>query len=267
MLKTILKVLLSLVLIVVALVGYLLFDVRARLPDTTYDLPSPLAVSADPRPVLVFGATGQTGLELIRLLRARGDAVTAAVRASSDRSELEALGVDFVVADALDAEAVRVAAASDDFRAVVSAMFCAQCTPSVDDVGNINVADGAKAAGIPRTLLVSTIGAGDSYESANLISRYILREILPRKTAAENHLLESGQGYTIVRPGGLLLGAPTGRGYVSEDRKAFGFIKRSDLARLLVAALDDPGTLNKVLAAADPEITMPWGVEESAEPR
>ena len=247
--------------------GYLLFDVRAKLPETTYDLPPPLAVSADPRPVLVFGATGQTGLELIRLLRARGDAVTAAVRASSDRTELEALGVDFVVADALDAEAVHAAAASDDFRAIVSALFCSQCTPSVDDVGNINVEDGAKATGIPRMVLVSTIGAGDSYESANLISRYILREMVSGKTAAENHLLESGQDYTIIRPGGLLLGAPTGRGYLSEDRKAFGFIKRSDLARLLVAALDDPGTLNKVFAAADPEITLPWGVEELAQAR
>jgi uncharacterized protein YbjT (DUF2867 family) len=262
MIKIILKVLLGLVLVVVALVGYLLFDLRAKVPDSTYPLAAPLEVSADPRPVLIFGATGATGIELVRLLRARGDAVTAAVRESSNRSVLAALGVDFVVADVLDANAVRAAAASADYRAVVSAIYCSNCQPSVDDVGNINVVDAARAAGIPRMLLVSTIGAGDSYQSANLISRYVLREILARKTAAENHLLASGQEYTIIRPGGLLDGAPTGRGYVSEDRGAFGFIRRADLARLIVALLDDPETNNKVFASADPEFTMPWGNDE-----
>jgi len=231
-------------------------------PDSTYPLAPPLAANSDPRPVLIFGASGATGIELVRLLRARGDAVTAAVRASSDRSELETLGVKFVVADALDADAVRAAVASDNFRAVVSSLYCANCQPSVDDVGNINVAEGAKAAGVPRMLLISTIGAGDSYASANLISRYILRDILPLKTAAEDHLTASEQPYTILRPGGLLPGKTTGRGYVSEDRAAFGFLTRGDLARIIVAVLDDPGTVNKVFAVADPEIMFPWDIEE-----
>jgi uncharacterized protein YbjT (DUF2867 family) len=262
MLKTIFKVLLGLVLVVVALVGYLLFDLRAKVPAATYALAPPLAVSADPRPVLIFGASGATGIELVRLLRARGDAVTAAVRASSDRTELESLGVEFVVADALDAAAVRAAVASDDFRAVVSSLYCANCQPSVDDVGNINVAEGARAAGVPRMLLISTIGAGDSYPSANLISRYILRDILPLKTAAEDHLRASGQPYTILRPGGLMPGKATGRGYISEDRTAFGFLTRGDLARIIVAVLDDPATLNKVFAVADPGVPFPWDIEE-----
>ena len=144
-----------------------------------------------------------TGLELASLLRARGDAVTAAVRETSDRTALEALGVDFVVADALDADAVRTAVASKEFRAVFSSMSCAQCDPPVDALGNINVTEGAKAAGVPRVILISTIGAGDSYEAANLLSRTFLKKILPLKTEAENHLMASGMDYTIIRPGGL----------------------------------------------------------------
>lgn len=263
MLKAILKGLAGLVLLLVLAVAYLLYDVRARVPESTYPLAAPASTSPDPRPVLVFGASGQTGIELVKLLRARGDAVTAAVRASSDRTELEALGVDFVVADALDAESVTRAAASDDFRAIVSSLYCRDCQPSVDDVGNINVAEGAKAAGVPRMLMISTIGAGDSYDSANLISRYILRDVLPKKTAAENHLIASGQPYTIIRPGGLLTGPPTGRGYLSEDRNAFGFIRRADLARMLVAVLDDRNTISKIFAAADPEIKSPFGQDEA----
>jgi uncharacterized protein YbjT (DUF2867 family) len=262
MLKIIFKVLLGLVVILAGLVGYLYMDLRANLPESTYDLPPPLAVSQDQRPVLIFGATRNTGLELARLLRARGDSVTAAVRASSDRSALESLGVNFVVADALDADAVRAAVASDDFRAVFSSMSCAQCDPPVDAVGNINVTEGAKAAGVPRVILISTIGAGDSYESANLLSRQFLKKILPLKTEAENHLKASGLDYTIVRPGGLVPAPGTGRGYLSEDRKAFGFLSREDLARMLVAVLDDPGTINKTFAAADPEIMTPFETGE-----
>jgi len=263
MLKTLFKILLGLVVVLAAIVGYLYIDLRAVAPETTYELPPPLAVSADQRPVLIFGATRNTGLELAKLLRARGDSVTAAVRESSDRSKLEALGVDFVVADALDAEAVQTAAASKDFRAVFSSMSCSTCDPPVDSVGNINVTKGAKAAGIPRVILISTIGAGDSYDAANILSRELfLKEILPRKTEAENHLMASGVDYTIVRPGGLVPAPPTGRGYLSEDRKAFGFLTRGDLARMLVSVLDDPGTRNRVFAAADPEIMSPFEMGE-----
>jgi uncharacterized protein YbjT (DUF2867 family) len=112
--------------------------------------------------------------------------------------------------------------------------------------------------GISRVILISSIGAGDSYASAPLISRLALSKLLPLKTQAEEHLRASGLDYTIIRPGGLPPGAGTGGGLLSEDVTTMGFINRQDLAPLVIGALDDDRTIGKTLAAMDPARSAPW---------
>ncbi|CAG0942579.1 putative sugar epimerase YhfK [Gammaproteobacteria bacterium] len=258
--KRLLKIIGGLVLLLVLAVGGLALTVRARQPATVLDLAPAAAQARDPRPVLVFGASGGLGVELAKALRARGQPVTAAVRASSDRSALVPLGVSFVVADALDASSVAAALRSADYQAVISTIGCLRCEPSPDFLGNRNIIDATRAAGVRRMILVTTIGAGDSYPAVNLITRFVLRRSLPLRTQAEDHLRASGLDYTIIRPGGLRGPgkAPTGQGLLSEDRNAFGFIHRADLARLILATLDDPRTIGLTLAAMDPGIRTPW---------
>ncbi|MDE0243853.1 MAG: NAD(P)H-binding protein, partial [Gammaproteobacteria bacterium] len=72
------------------------------------------------------------------------------------------------------------------------------------------------------------------------------------------HLMASGLDYTIIRPGALRSNEPTGNGYLSQSREAEGIINRSDLAGLIVEALDDNATTGKVLAAVDSEMSYPW---------
>jgi uncharacterized protein YbjT (DUF2867 family) len=258
--KRVLTIIGGLLLLLVLAVAALALTVRARPAATVLDLAPAAAQAQDPRPVLIFGASGGLGVELVKALRARGQPVTAAVRASSDRSQLTPLGVSFVVADALDTASVAAALASADYQAVISTVGCLRCDPPPDFLGNRNIIDATKAAGVRRMILVTTIGAGDSYDSINLISRFVLRRSLPLKTMAEDQLRASGLDYTIIRPGGLRGPgkAATGQGYLSEDRKAFGFIHRADLARLIVAALDDPRSVGRTLAAMDPGIHSPW---------
>jgi len=259
-LKTVLKISLALVLLLVLVVAGLALSLRATLPEDTFDLQPVAASAADPRPVLIFGATRNTGYEVAKILRARGQSVTAAVRASSDRSMLAPLGVDFVVADAVDAQAVSAAVASNDFQAIVTTIACSRCEPPPDFLGNKNIIDAAKAQSVDRLVLITTVGAGDSYEAANLLSRYFLRDILPMKTQAEDYLKASGVDYTIIRPGGLRSNetSPTGGGVLTEDRSTLGFIHRTDVAELIVAVLDDERTRNRTFAALDPAIDSPW---------
>jgi uncharacterized protein YbjT (DUF2867 family) len=258
--KTLLKILGGLLLLIVALVATVVLSLRASPPAQTYALkPAP---PADPavRPVLVFGASGASGVEIVRLLRAAGRPVTAAVRPSSDRGELEALGATFVVVDALDATATAGAVAGTRYEAVISTIGCLGCEPKPDFIANKNVIDAAAASGVRRLLLVTSIGVGDSAAAAPLVSRLALSPVLPLKGQAEDHLRASGLDYTIIRPGGLRppTKAPTGQGYLSEDPTAFGFIHRADLARLVVGALDDPGTIGRTYSAADPSLATPW---------
>ncbi len=57
----------------------------------------------DPRKVVVAGATGALGNKIVAALLAQGAEVTALVRASSNRSKLEELGVkNFVLGDMMD---------------------------------------------------------------------------------------------------------------------------------------------------------------------
>jgi uncharacterized protein YbjT (DUF2867 family) len=258
--KRILKVLGALVgllvVLVMALVAFVALTLKPNLPGSEFAL-QPLPADGG-RNVLVFGATGKLGTEIVRDLREHGDQVTAFVRASSDRSELEPLGVNFAVGDVLDAAAVQAAFAAGNFDAAI-ATIAGVSVPDLDKQGNINVAEAALAAGVERVILISTVGAGDSREAAPLISRLALSKILPQKTAAEDHFRASGLDYTIIRPGGLPPGVvPTGRGIVSDDPATMGFIKRPDLARLVVGVLYDDRTIGKTLAAVDPGLQRPW---------
>ena len=245
-----------LVLLVVALVAFVMVTLKPNLPGTEFAL-QPVPADAG-RNVIVFGATGKLGTEIVRDLREHGDQVTAFVRASSDRSQLEPLGVNFAVGDVLDPRSVQAAFQAGNFDSAI-ATVAGISVPDLDGRGNINVADAAVAAGVQRVILISTVGAGDSREAAPLISRLALSKVLPQKTAAEAHLRATGLSYTIIRPGGLPPGTvPTGRGILSDDSATMGFIKRPDLARLVLGVLYDDRTIGKTLAAVDPGLQRPW---------
>jgi uncharacterized protein YbjT (DUF2867 family) len=262
--KTFLKILGALlglvVLLVAGLVVFVLMTLKPNLPGDTFAL-QPLPATGE-RNVIVFGATGKLGTEIVEELRSHGDRVTAFVRPTSNRGRLEPLGVSFAVGDVMDAESVRSGLEGGQFDTAI-ATLAGLSEPGLDREGNINVFDAAAATGVKRVVFISTVGAGDSYESAPLISRLLLSKVLPQKTAAEDHLRASGLDFTIIRPGGLPPGVvATGRGIVSENPGTMGFIKRPDLARLVLAVLYDDRTIGKTLAAVDPELQRPWSAAD-----
>jgi uncharacterized protein YbjT (DUF2867 family) len=204
--------------------------------------------------VLVFGGTRGTGLEIVRKLRERGESVTVAVRSSSRTGELAKLGVRTVVADALDAAQVNQALASGTYAAVISTLGTTRGEQDKrpDYVGNRNVIDATKAAGVRRMVFVTVIGTGDSYDAAPRMSRRFLKDVIALKAQAEDHLRASGLDYTIIRPGGLGDVPATGTAMLVEDPAAFSYIGRTDLADLAVQALGDPATIGKTYTAYDP---------------
>lgn len=201
--------------------------------------------------ILVFGGTRGTGLEIIKILKARGDTVTAFVRPTSDVSLLRELGVDLFEGDALDVDSVMAAFQSGPYGAVISSLGSRRGDSAVDDVGTINVADAALASGVDRFVMVSSIGAGNSKDALPFYVRWILGAGLERKTTAENHLIASDLDYTIIRPGGLGEGPATETGLLVDDNQRFQFgqIPRAEVARLLVEAFDNPESERKIYHA------------------
>jgi nucleoside-diphosphate-sugar epimerase len=208
--------------------------------------------------VLIFGGTRNTGLEVAKLLRARGETVTVFVRPGSDRSALDPLGVRFATGDAVVADDVDAAFADTRYRAVITTLGCFKCETPPDFLGNRNVFDAARDAGVARIIMISSIGSGDSEEAIPWIAKWFLGDVLALKTRAEDFLQGTGVPYTIIRPGGLKDGEPTGNGLLTEDPMAMGIVTRRDLAQLVVDALDDPAAARKIYSALDNDLSWPW---------
>src|SRR5271170_5438593 len=70
--------------------------------------------------ILLAGATGAIGRPLVRLLREAGHTVFGLARSPGSAQALDAMGVGAVIADALEASAVRAALARVQPHAVIN---------------------------------------------------------------------------------------------------------------------------------------------------
>lgn len=207
--------------------------------------------------VLVFGGTRGAGLETVKELVKRGEKVTVMARASSDTAALKALGVNIVPGDALKTDDLVKAFSAAPYRVVVSTLGGTEHDLTVDVEGNRHVVDAAKSAKIPRMILLSAIGAGDSALARPWYLRPFKADFIAAKTTAEDYLKKSGVTYTIVRAGRLLdkppEEKPEGPPVLNEDHKVFSALTRIDAGRLLADCVkNEAGTSNKVLTAFDP---------------
>ena len=206
--------------------------------------------------ILIFGATRGTGLEVAKLLTARGDGVTAFVRPVSDRSELETLGVAMIEGDVLDAASVSRALAAARYRGIIVSLGGRRGEGQRPDlIGARHIADAARQAGVSRVLMITAIGCGDSKAAVAAKVMEVLGEILAAKTVAENYLMEAGLDATILRPGGMTSDPASGTAIKTEDQMRMGVIHRADLAQLTVDCLDDDATIGRIFHTIDPEIT------------
>lgn len=217
------------------------------------------SASALDGPVLVFGGTAGVGLETVKVLRARGIPVTVFVRPTSDRTPLEPLGVSYVVGNALNEQEVTAAFSAADFAAVVSSLGGRFGEPRPEHIGNRNINNAAKAAGVQRVIQVSAIDAGRDRDREKPGDDADWRAVMFYvKIQGENHLMESGLDYTIIRPGLLKDEAPTGNTMLTTRRDISGSINRADVAQVIVQVLEDATTIGKAYSLIDKNTERPF---------
>ena len=199
--------------------------------------------------VLVAGATGRTGRDVVDVLLDAGYRVRGATTTDTGAESLEIQGcAETVVGDLRDPEVATRAVEGVD--AVVS---CVGSAPTdvlggdlVDDVGVANLAAAAADAGVERFVLESAIGVGDSSPGMPAPFRFAIGPIVRAKERGETALRTAGVEYVVVRPGGLTDGPATGDLLVAEGGDTVsGTVARADVARLLVAALTTPEAANR----------------------
>ncbi len=214
---------------------------------------APLTVPAND--ILVLGGTRNTGYEVVRLLKEQGRNVVSLARETSDTSKLDELGVPTVTGDLLDAARMQAIFAENDFDTVISTFgssFRTKVKP--DFTGNRNAIDAAVAAGVKNYVLVTMVGIDETLVALEPRFQKLFTEQIDLKGRAEKHLRASGLDYTIYRPGGLYTGKATGTATLSKDPQTMGLIARRELARMVVAGLDDPARRNQTYTIIDPEI-------------
>ena len=208
--------------------------------------------------VLIFGATRNTGLEIAKILVARGEPVTAFVRPTSNLENLEALDVTYFVGDAMNVDDVERAILSKDFKAVISTLGGGRGERPPDVVGTINMVDAMKKSNTKRFLVVTIIGPGKSISMVPRQQRVSLGRVIELKAEAENYIMASDLDYTIIRPGQLTSNPRSGIIRMDVEPSPTGPITRADLADMVVGAYDDDSTIRMVYQAIgdDPLATV-----------
>jgi uncharacterized protein YbjT (DUF2867 family) len=196
--------------------------------------------------IVIAGGHGKIALILERLLSSRGDSVAGFIRNPAQVGDLAATGATALLVDLEKASVEEVAARLGGADAVV---FAAGAGPgsgaarkeTVDRDAAILLADAAEAAGIARYVMVSSMAADPQATAEDEVFQTYLRA---KGVADEAIRSRTALNWTIVRPGALTDDAGTGRVAVAESTDR-GSIPREDVAAVLVAVLDEPGTAGR----------------------
>lgn len=216
------------------------------------------------RRVLILGATGTIGRATVRACAQRGHEVVAIVRPrmaisadSTDAAPGKSFeGAELRFADVRDAESLmRDGTCGETFDAVISCLASRTGVPAdawaIDRDANLNALQAARAAGAVHFVLVSAI----CVQKPRLAFQYA-------KLAFEKELIESGIGYSIVRPTAFFKSLS---GQIERVRRGKPFlvfgdgtltackpISDEDLADYLVDCLVDERCRNRILPIGGP---------------
>jgi putative NADH-flavin reductase len=195
--------------------------------------------------VLIFGASGRTGRELVRQALAAGHEVTAFVRNPAAFTATEHLRV--ATGDAHDPAAVNIAIAEQE--AVLSALGGTISDEDLLPRSMENILAAMKSHGARRLIVLGAAGAIESTlrrmpPATHLLFRLfmgtLLRKPFESQRAMQQLIRNSDTDWTIVQPP-RLVNAPA-RGKIRVDADALpekgSRIARADLAAFMVAQLE-----------------------------
>ena len=193
--------------------------------------------------VLVIGGTGMLGGQVVSELLARGKRVRALVRPTSDAKRLESNGVEIARGDMMDPASLLQAMDGADAVVSTAAGYTRHSkgdTDEIDIIGNQNLADAARRAGVNRFVLTSILTCDQTPQVPHFW----------HKKLAEDRLEELGVPFVALRPGAFLdmITQMGGDPFTKRRLMWFGsptiplsFVLTQDVAGYLADAVDAPG--------------------------
>ncbi len=202
--------------------------------------------------IVVFGADDPLGFEIAKALAAANKQVIAAVPAGADTKAFEALKIGVVTVDPTAPDSLKEMFASAPLRAVVAAYDTTGERPAFGVDGTRAIIDATKATGVPRFVLVSATGTGDSAGVLPWYIRFLRGDAIAAAVVAEDHLKTAGIDYTIVRAGWITPDETSPTAALSDAAPEFTWIAHVDLAKLVAATVDTRALSGKTATAVDP---------------
>ena len=199
--------------------------------------------------VVIAGGHGKIALLLEGLLAGRGDQAVGLIRNPAQIADVHKAGAEAVVCDLEAASADEVAELLSGVDAVVFAAGAGAGSgaPRKDTVNrgaSALMAGAAERAGVRRFVQISSMGAGQPPRAG---TDEVWAAYITAKTAAEDDLRSRDLDWTILRPGHLTDASATGRIRLAAPPVPAGTISRADVAAVIAALLDEPGTRHQTL--------------------
>lgn len=188
--------------------------------------------------LIVFGATGRVGQELLGQALEQGHEVTAFTR---DRRKIAIQHAALRIAEGnvLDPEAVGKAIAGQD---VVLITLGDGRKGAVRYSGTKVIVDAMHRHDVNRLICQTTLGANESRDNLNFFWRYLMFGMLLKKALRdhdlqENYVTKSDLQWTIVRPGAFTDGPVTGsykHGFAPDSKAIRLKISTADVAHFML---------------------------------
>ena len=201
--------------------------------------------------LIIFGATGGTGRELVKQALDQDHSVTAFVRNTSKIEELKHSNLELAIGDVLDLFTVEEAIEGKD--AVLIAIGAAASRSNIREAGTRNIVNAMQKSGVKRLVCQSSLGVGDSRANLSFFTKYIIVDIFLRHAFADHERQEevirkSSLDWVIVRPPHLKDSPRTGNykfGFATTDRNIKDWISRADVADFMLKQISDDSYLHK----------------------
>lgn len=195
--------------------------------------------------ILVFGASGGTGRELLKQALDKGIEVTAFVRDAAKVRDIQHANLAAVRGNVLNTGEVGRAVAGHD--AVLYAIGAGPKRTTIREQGTRIVIEAMQASNVKRLVCLSSFGVGDSKTDLSFLTRYIVVGMFLRHAFADHERQEAvvrkcALDWTLVRPPHLKDGVRTGayqHGLTLAYGTIKGWISRADLADFMLKQLED----------------------------
>lgn len=201
--------------------------------------------------LVIFGATGTVGAQVVQQALEQGHTVKAFVR-NLTKLNLQHPQLSFAQGDVMNASAVEQAIRGQD--AVICVLGSGKKLKStIRSEGTQQIIQAMEKVGVRRLICQSTLGTGDSWSNLNFYWKYvmfgfILRQVFTDHERQEALVRNSNLDWTIVRPSAFTDGPLTGRyrhSFTSTDRNITLKISRADVADFILKQLSDQSSLHQ----------------------